>query len=118
MSYSHEDFQRNFLDRVHQIRVANMLPTSAADNILTKVPPDILEHNELVNFVKTNIGINDDNLIQQAIDILVNRKDLVMVEQKGLTFCKKLDLGNNNKTPIQNQNQNQQSQQNQNQRFR
>jgi hypothetical protein len=56
------------------------------------MPPDeIFEFNQFVEYIKTNIGIQEE-LIQQALQILIEQKKLIAVEKAGRVFYRKMDL--------------------------
>jgi hypothetical protein len=67
-------------DQYFDLRVANMLPEQLASNILSDFLDEILEHNQLVEFIRNNKEVNDPNLMEQIIEIVVARKNLIRVE--------------------------------------
>jgi hypothetical protein len=91
---SHDDFIFNKLDKYFQIRLARAEVPALANQIISKLPPDeIFDESQLFQFVSETIGITNQNLIQQSIDQLMNQKELIMVEQNGNRYYRKMYLG-------------------------
>lgn len=72
-----DDWINERLNKLHMIKIAKLMPEAAATEIFKKVPPEqIFEATQFVEYIKTNIGIQEDDLIQQAIQILIDQKKL------------------------------------------
>lgn len=88
-----EEWVNERLNKLHMIKIAKLMPEAAANEIFKNMPSgDIFEANQFMDFIRKNIGIQEDNLIQQAIDILIHQKKLIAVERSGKVYYRKMDL--------------------------
>jgi hypothetical protein len=88
-----EEWVNERLNKLHMIKIAKLMPEAAANEIFKSMPSgDIFESNEFIDFIRKNIGIQEEDLINQAIDILIQQKKLIAVERSGKVFYRKLEL--------------------------
>ena len=69
------------------------MPEAAASQIFGKLSEgQIFQQDQLILYIEENIGIDDPNLIQEALDILANQQKLIVVEKNGITYYGKMQL--------------------------
>lgn len=88
-----DDILRNKIDTLHKKQLDKQLPQAYAKTVLNSLPDtEIMSSNTVINYVKANSPLDNDEIIVKGINTLLDNKQLVGTNHKGKLWLRKNNL--------------------------
>lgn len=87
-----DDFTYDRINKWHRIMLAKAELPAISNQLYEKLPNDdtIYSLEEFIDWVTKTLGLDDPEVIQQAVDQLVNQRKLIRIDKKGITYLRKM----------------------------
>jgi hypothetical protein len=88
-----DEILRNKIDRFHKKQIDEKMPEMYAKTVLKSLPDtEIMTSNTVINYVKQNSSLDDENTIINGINTLLDWKELISTDNGGKVYIRKNNL--------------------------